>query len=149
MEEKYYEDYQIGQEFISPGRTVTEADIVAYAGISGDYSQLHISQEHARKTQFGQRVAHGLLGLTIAQGLETWTDIGNVRGVASLGWTWDFRLPLFIGDTIHLKVTLDKKRKTKKLGQGILYFSEKLYNQKGQVLQEGEHRLMVHTKDCE
>ena len=77
MEEKYYEDYQIGQEFISPGRTVTEADIVAYAGISGDYSQLHISQEHARKTQFGQRVAHGLLGLTIAQGLETWTDIGN------------------------------------------------------------------------
>lgn len=149
MAKKYYEDYEIGQEFISPGRTVTEADIVAYAGISGDYSQLHIDQEHARKTEFGQRVAHGLLGLTIAQGLETWTDIGNVRGIASLGWTWDFRRPIFIGDTIHLKVTLDNKRKTKKMGRGILYFSEKLYDQKKQVLQEGEHRLMVHTKNCE
>jgi len=147
MQDKYYEDYEIGQQFTSPARTITEADIVAYAGISGDYSQLHINKEHAKNTPFGQRVAHGLLGLTVAQGMETWTDISFANGIASLGWTWDFRKPIFIGDSLHLQVTVAKKRMTKNPGRGIVYVSGKLFNQKDEVVQEGEHRVMVKVRN--
>lgn len=147
MQDRYYEDYEIGEESSSPARTITEADIVAYAGISGDYSQLHINKEHAKNTPFGQRVAHGLLGLTVAQGMETWTDINFANGIASLGWTWDFRKPIFIGDTLYLQVTVTKKRMTKNPARGIVCVFGKLLNQRGEVVQEGEHRLMVKVRN--
>ena len=144
---KYYEDYKVNEKFVSASRTVTEADIVQFAGLSGDYSELHMSREYAEKeTSFGERIAHGLLGLAIAGGLETHTEIGNARAVASLGWTWDFCKSIKIGDTVHLVQKIAKKRETKNSERGILYFHGWLLNQEGEVVQKGEHRLMVKRR---
>ncbi len=147
---KYFEDWEVGVVFISPTRTITESDIVTFAGFSGDYSQLHTSKEYAERTIFKERAAHGLLGLAIAGGLECQTEglcfDFQKTGIASLGWTWDFRKPIRIGDTMHMKLEMSRKRMTKNSERGILYFSGWLINQKGEVIQEGEHRLMVKTR---
>ncbi|MBE3145495.1 MAG: acyl dehydratase [Planctomycetes bacterium] len=146
---RYYEDCELNEDFISPGRTITEADIFFYSALSSDYSELHTNAEYARQTIFKERIAHGMLGLTIVQGLEIRAGIDRIAGVASLGWTWDFRAPIRINDTLHSRFTLKNKRLTHKKGLGILYLCGQLVNQNEQVVQEGEHRLMVETREAE
>ena len=149
MEIKYFEDCEVGYECITPTRTITEADIVAYAALSSDWSEVHISKQYAEKTVFGERIAHGLLGLTIAAGLGTLGKAEfehKIAGMCDLGWTWEFRKPIKIGDTVHARFKIARKRETKKPDRGILYISGQLINQKGEVVQEGEHRLMVKKK---
>jgi len=144
---RYYEDVEIGEEFVSQTRTITEADVVTFAALSDDWSELHVSQQFAEQTQFKTRVAHGLLGLAITEGLKLRAGADEFAGVASLGWTWDFKKPIFLGDTIHVRWTVREKRKTKKPGRGIFYLQLQLINQRGEVVQEGEHRLMVETRE--
>ena len=139
----YFEDFEVGQRFSTAGRTVTEADIVNFAGLSGDFHGLHMDAEFARTTPFGQRIAHGLLGLSIASGLVTrLPDVPMHKFVAFLGLTWDFRLPLFIGDTIHAVQTVSEKRATKKPGLGVVVYDVKVVNQNGDVCQEGQWKTM-------
>ena len=139
----YYEDVKIGEEFTSPGRTVTETDIINYAGLSGDFNVIHTDLEFAKETPFGQRIAHGLLGLSIASGLavrKPGTD--QHRIVAFLGMTWDFKKPIFINDTIHLVETVADKRETSKRGTGIVTYAVKVINQWDEVCQEGLWNVM-------
>lgn len=147
MELRYFEDYEIGEEFTTPSRTITESDVVQFAGLSGDYSELHISEEFAKKTMFQGRIAHGLLGLAITSGLEFQTIVPKMAAICSLGWTYDFIKPIKIGDTVFLKIKLERKHETKNSDRGILFLSCCLINQKGEIVQKGEHRTIVKRRN--
>lgn len=149
MVEFYFEDLEVGARFTSPGRTVTEADIVNFAGLSGDYMPLHTDAEYAKNTIFGERIAHGLLGLIIASGLFTRTELaGGITNtvIALLGVTWGFKGPIKIGDTVHLEVEVVDKKETSKGDRGIVTLKRRLINQRGELVQEGETPLMVKRR---
>lgn len=139
----YFEDLQEGGETVSPARTVTEADIVNFAGLSGDFNILHTDAEFMKSTPFGQRIAHGLLGLSIASGLVARNPGAEQHKlVAFLGMTWDFRNPVLIGDTIRVVQRLASKRATSKPGLGVVIYDVKVLNQRDQVCQEGQWKVM-------
>ena len=94
---KYFEEFEPGMEFISPGRTVTESDIVSFAGLSGDYTQIHTNLEFSKTTPVGRRIAHGLLGLSIASGLATRTGVleGTVIAFREISEWWEGRSGIF------------------------------------------------------
>ena len=140
--ERYYDDVQVGDVGISPTFTVTPDHIMTYADLTGDHTPVHTDEEYAKTTPFGTCVAHGLLGLSLADGLKTQADLQFLPGM-SLGWTWDFRLPIKIGDTVHVKFHIESMRLTKKVGWGIVILASELINQKDEVVQLGEHRLMI------
>ena len=93
----YFEEMEVGSCVVSPGRTVSEADIVAFCGISGDYNELHSNAEFAKRTLFGQRIAHGLLGLAIASGLAGRLGLMEGTAQAFMGLNWKSKQPIFIG----------------------------------------------------
>jgi acyl dehydratase len=140
--ERYWDDVKVGDVGISPTFTVTAEHIMTYADLTGDHTPVHTDEAYARTTPFGTRVAHGLLGLSLADGLKTQADLRFLPGM-SLGWTWDFRLPIKIGDTVHVKFHIGSMRLTKKVGWGIVVLASELINQKDEVVQLGEHRLMI------
>ena len=142
----FYADLHVGMSFRSAGRTITDADVVAFAGLTGDYSELHTSDVYAKSSQFGRRVAHGLLGLAYAHGLM-WPRTGELRetAVAFLGIAdWRFVGPIFIGDTIFVNYRLAELRDSKsKPTQAVATFDVEVANQDGQVVQRGRKALLV------
>ncbi len=139
---RYFEDIQVGEEYLSPGRTVTEADIVIFAGLSGDYNVLHTDAEFMKSSIFGERIAHGLLGLAIQSGLLT-RGMRPYATLAFLGLRWKFKGPIKIGDTIKVRARVVSKRETGKPDRGIVTLERQVINQKGEVVQEGETDVMV------
>jgi acyl dehydratase len=141
-----YEDLHVGLRFQSPTRTVTETDVVMFAALTGDWSELHTSEAFARQTQYGRRVAHGLLGLAIAHGLM-WPRTNALRdiAIAFLGISdWRFRRPIFLGDTIHVGYQVAEMRDSRSNpGQAIVTFEVELRNETGDVLQQGRKALLV------
>lgn len=141
-----YDDLFVGMTFRSPGRTITDADVVNFAGLTGDYSELHTSDVYAKSSQFGRRVAHGMLGLSYAHGLM-WPRTGELRetAVAFLGIDgWKFVAPIFIGDTIFVNYTLAELRDSKsRPQQAIATFDVELVKQDGSVVQRGRKVLLV------
>jgi len=141
---KYFEEFVVGEEYESPGRTITEADLVLYAGLSGDYNQLHTDEEYCKKVSiFKKRILHGLFGLTLVEGLKSRVGFFEVTSLASLEWRWKFAKPLFVGDTVRVKWRIAEKRETKKPDRGIVIEFIQLVNQNDEVLQEGEHIVMM------
>ena len=140
--ERYWDDAKIGDECISPSITVTEQMVNAYAELTGDFTPVHVDEAYAKTTPFGTRVAHGLFGLSLADGLKTRSEYRFVPGM-SLGWTWDFKLPIKLGDTVRVKFRVGTSRKVKRPGWGIVVLPSELINQRDEVVQLGEHRLMI------
>ncbi len=141
-DEKFFDEVEVGAVGKSPTVTMTSDMIMAYADLTGDHTPVHTDEEYARNSSFGQRVAHGLFGLSLADGLKTQADLKFVPGM-SLGWNWDFRLPICIGDELHVEFTVSSMRETSRPGWGIVVLASKLINQKGEVVQDGEHKLML------
>src|SRR5215210_3307495 len=141
-----FEDLHVGMRFRSPGRTITDADLVAFAGLTGDYSELHTSDVYAKSSQFGRRVAHGMLGLAYAHGLM-WARTGELRetAVAFLGIeNWRFLGPIFVGDTIFVDYVLAELRNSRsRPAQAIATFDVSVVNQNGTVVQRGRKALLV------
>ncbi len=146
MNVRYYDEFNIGDVFTSPTRTITEFDLIQFAGNTGDNNPLHTDEEAAKKTIFGTRIAHGMLGASIGIGL--WCRLGLMDGsaLAFLGTNWDFKNAIKIGDTIHSVITVGEKRETKTPGRGIITLDFEIKNQKGEVCQVGQMKLMVGTK---
>jgi len=145
--ERYYEDLQVGEEYESPARTITEADIVSFSAISGDWSPVHTDEEYCKRTPYKTRIAHGLLGLAAVEGLKQRIPaFADVRYMASLYWNYKFTGPILIGDTIRIRVKIASKRETKKPDRGIVVEYITMLNQRGEVVQEGEHGLMALRK---
>ncbi|AVF54867.1 UNVERIFIED_ORG: acyl dehydratase [Pseudomonas parafulva] len=142
----YFDELYEGQEWNSPRRTITEADIVMFAALTGDHNPVHTDEEFAKNTVFGGRILHGPAGFAIATGLESRLGIKEGTAIAFLGMTWDLRGPIKIGDTIHVNQKVGSKRETKKPGVGIVNFQVALVNQRGESVQEGEWKVMMHCK---
>jgi len=143
MPEKYWDDAQVGDSCESPTYRVTAERIDAYAELTGDFTPVHVDEDYAKASHFGCRVAHGLMGLSVADGLKTQCDYRFLPGM-SLGWTWDFLLPIKINDVLHISFHVESMRASKsKPGWGIVVLPAELINQHGQVVQKGQHRLMV------
>jgi len=142
----YFEEFQIGYEVVSPGRTITETDVVNFAGLSGDYNQIHTDEAFARQSFFGRRVAHGLLGLSVASGLAA--QLGFIEGtvIAFRELTWKFSLPIFIGDTIHVQARVAELKPMKRLGGGAVTFDLQIINQEGEVVQRGQWVALLASR---
>lgn len=146
MSGSFFDDFQIGQEFTSGKRTITENDILQFADLSGDHNPLHLDEEYAKTTPFGGRVAHGLLGLSIASGL--WAQLGLLERtiIAFLGLEWKFSGPVRVGDRVHVVVTVAEKRKSRLGDRGIVHFSAALFNQKNESVQEGRWTALIRGR---
>ena len=140
--ELYFDDVAIGAEGVTPEVTVTKEMIRAYADITGDHTPVHVDEEFAKASHFGGIVAHGLFGLSLTDGLKTRGSMQFPPG-ASLGWTWDFQKPIHAGDRVHVKYRIASMRATKKPEWGILFVACELINQQGDVVQKGEHKVMI------
>ena len=140
---KYFDDFKVGDEFVTPARTMTEADIVNFAGLSGDYNPVHTDEEYARNTPFKGRIAHGMLVLVIGTGLLARLGILDGTAVAFLGLTWRFIGPVKIGDTIKCKATVYEKKETKDSGRGVVSFGMAIVNQRDEVIEEGQVTMML------
>ncbi len=142
---RYFDEIQLGEEYESPGRTVTETDIVIFAGLSGDYNVLHTDAEFMKRSVFGERIAHGLLGLAIQAGLFTRATQAYAT-LAFVGLRWKFKGPIKIGDTIRLKAKVLAKNEAGKPDRGLVTVQRTVLNQRDEVVQEGETDLMVERK---
>lgn len=142
----YFEEFEVGQTFKTRSRTVTEADIVNFAGLSWDTNPLHTDVEFAQKTIFGERIVHGMLGLVISTGLSQSLGILDDTIVAFLELNWKFIAPVKIGDTLHVEQSIIDKRETNKPDRGIIKIEAKLINQRGEKVQEGTRIIMVKRK---
>ena len=142
----FFEDFQLGQKVKSVGRTITEHDIVTFAGLSGDFNQIHTDAEFAKSTPFGQRIAHGLLGLAIASGLAVQTGILGVNVVAfrEVG-EWKFVKPVFIGDTIHVEMEVLETKAFPRLGGGTVTLGIHVNNQSNETTMKGLWTVLVKT----
>jgi acyl dehydratase len=140
-------DLREGQTFISQSRTITETDVVNFAGLSGDYNQIHTDAEFARSSVYGQRVVYGLLGLSVATGLLDRCGVFSGSAIAMLGISsWKFTAPVFIGDTLTLELTILAVHPSRsKPDRGVVERLFELKNQHGEVVQTGRIDILVRT----
>jgi len=140
----FWEEWKIGAEFVTSARTITETDIINFAGISGDYNPLHIDEEFCRNTQFGTRIAHGPLVYSIATGLIFQLHLYDDTLIAFLGFdSLKFTKPVKIGDTIHARVEVIEKRETSKSDRGIMKRLLQVLNQNNELVQEGVQAFLL------
>jgi acyl dehydratase len=141
----FLEDFDVGMTFETPRRTVTEADVVAFAGLSGDYNPLHTDEEFARNGPFGRRIGHGVLTLAILTGL--WDRLGFLSGSVEAFYGIDklrFTRPVFFGDSLQatVKVVDKKERET----NGLIVFSNEVLNQRGETVLVCDTKVVVRRK---
>jgi acyl dehydratase len=143
----YFEDVSIGQTFVTPGRTVTEADVMNFAAWTGDNNQVHTDVEFARQTRYGQRIVHGMLGASLCLGLIARTGVFEGSAVALLGIDeWRFAAPVFIGDTLTLTIEIVGTRLTSKGNTGVVQRMLYLRNQRDEIVQQGRMDILMLTK---
>ena len=143
----YFEEFELGQKIVTAGRTITESDIVGFAGLSGDYNQIHTDAEFSKNTPFGQRVAHGLLGLSIASGLAMRTGVleGTVLAFREIK-EWKFVEPVFIGDSVFVEMEVKEAKALPRIGAGSILIGVELKNQHQKVVMKGEWIVLVLIK---
>lgn len=144
----FFEEFEIGQSIVTAGRTITETDIVNFAGVTGDWTQMHTNAEYAARHPFGQRVAHGLLGLSVAVALTV--RLGFIEDTV-LAFReiddWRFSLPILIGDTIHVRATVTQTKPVRRLNGGLVTFQVEISNQDDKVVQQGTWKLLVKSRE--
>jgi len=143
----YFEEFEVGRKFVTVGRTVSESDIFNFAGFSGDNNQIHTNAEFARDTPFGQRVAHGLLGMSIASGLAWRTGImeGTVIAFREVN-NWKFVNPVFIGDTIHAELEVAEAKALPRMGGGSIVITVYVKKQSGETVMKGNWTMLVMSR---
>lgn len=140
-----FEQFEIGDSVMSGGRTITEADIVAFASLSGDWNQIHCDAEYTKNSMFGQRVAHGLLILSVASGLAMQMGFMEETVQAFTSMVWKFRAPVFIGDTVRVRATVRQKREMRRLNGGFVSFDVQILKQDDTVVQKGEWQVLIES----
>lgn len=143
----YFEEFEVGQRFYSTGRTISESDIVAFAGISGDYNQIHTDAQFAGSTPYGQRIAHGLLVTSIASGLVMQSGLieGTVLAFREIN-NWKFAKPIFIGDTVHVEVEVQGTKALRRLGGGAVDIALSVINQKDEIVMKGIWTVLILSR---
>lgn len=143
----YFEEYEEGAKIMSAGRTVTETDIVNFAGLSGDYNYIHTDAEAAKQTPVGERMAHGLLGFSIASGLAVQTGImeGTIMAFREIS-KWKFVNPILIGDTIRVDMQVTETKPIPRLGGGMVSIEMTVINQKDETVMKGTWKVLINGK---
>ena len=143
----YFEEFSVGQKITSVARTVAESDILTFAGLTGDYNQIHTDAEFAKGTQFGGRIAHGLLGLSLAVGLLMRTGVleGTVLAFREIV-EWKFIKPVFIGDTLHVEMEVKELKPMPRIRGGQALVALDVKNQKNETLMRGTLAVLVASK---
>ncbi|MCS5719872.1 MaoC/PaaZ C-terminal domain-containing protein [Herbiconiux sp. CPCC 205763] len=143
----YFEDFQAGQTFVTPGKTVTETDVVMFAALTNDNNQLHTDAEFAAATRYGQRLVHGLYGASLALGLIARTGVFEGSSAALLGIDeWRFTAPVFIGDTLTCTVEILGLRLTSSGTTGVVERRLTLRNQRDEIVQSGRMDMLMLTR---
>ena len=146
----YFEDFEVGQKFYSTGRTITESDIVTFAGLSGDYNQIHTDAHYAANTPYGQRIAHGLLVSSIASGLVVQSGLmeGTIMAFREIN-NWKFAKPTYIGDTISVEVSVVSTKALRRLGGGAVEVALSITNQNDEVVIKGGWTVLIMSRPTE
>lgn len=144
---QYFEEFEVGQKFMTVGRTVAESDIFTFAGLSGDYNRIHTDAEFSKNTPFGQRVAHGLLGLSVASGLAMRTGImeGTVIAFREIK-NWKFIAPIFIGDTIHVEMEVAETKALPRIGGGSVVITLDVKKQSAETVMKGNWTVLIMSR---
>lgn len=145
MKALYYEDLTPDAEYYSIGRTVTEADIVNFAGLSGDFNPLHLDAEFMKQSVFGARVAHGLLVLSMSDGARSELDFLAIIAILEME-SVKFMKPVLIGDTIRTRIRVLDKRDSSKPGRGVARLLYEVLNQRDEVVQSRVEVLLVEKR---
>lgn len=145
----YFENLAVGDRYITASRTVTETDVVNFAGLSGDYNRLHVDADFAAGSIFGERVAHGLLVLSIASGLCTRLSVSermqpNILGLLELRCRWP--APTRIGDTVHVVLTITDCTPTSKPGRGVVTMTRDAVNQRGETVMTSIWKVLMRSR---
>ncbi|MCP4362927.1 MAG: dehydratase [Chloroflexi bacterium] len=143
----YFEEFEIGQEIVTASRTITEADIVNFAGLSGDFNAIHTDAVFAAQGAFGRRVAHGLLVQSIAVGLVVQSGVIEGTVLAFRELTTKFSLPIYIGDTIHVRATVKQTKAFRRLGGGNVTIKYGVINHEGKIAQRGDWIMLIKSKE--
>jgi acyl dehydratase len=142
----YFEDFDLAQSIITRGRTVGEGDITLFAGLSGDFNPLHVDSEYCAGTQFGERIAHGPLTLSMAIGLMSQQNLIDGTTMGLLDLHWSFTGPVRIGDTVQAIVTAVEKKPSRKPDRGVVTLRLEVMNQRGEHIQTGHLKLLMKRK---
>jgi acyl dehydratase len=150
MAGKYFDEYVVGDEYLTPTRTLTETDVVMFASMTGDYNELHTSEEFMKNSQFGRRLVHGLLGLAVSHGLLFRLGLFEGTAIAFLGIdSWRFEAPLFFGDTVRVRLEVaEAKASRSKPDRGIVKFFLQILNQEDVVVQSGYKTIMFRRRSA-
>ncbi len=140
---RLFDEFKMGQRFETPGRTITEADIGTFAGLTGDYNPVHTDEVFAAETEFGGRIAHGPMGIGLAFGLASRLDLIDGTVIALLGVAWDFKAPVRPGDTVKAQIEVTGTRAVKHPDRGLLELAFILLDQRGTIVQTGSARLLM------
>ena len=138
-----FDQFNAGDEWETASRTVTEADIVNFAGLSGDFNPLHTDEEFARGTPFGGRIAHGVLGLAVATGLANQLGIFEGTTIAVLEMVTRFTGAVRPGDTVNLSLKIAEKKESRKTDRGIIQVAVNLANQRRESVMQGQWTIMM------
>jgi acyl dehydratase len=143
----YFEEFEVGQQIITPARTVAESDITSFAGLSGDYNQIHTNSEFAKTTPYGQRIAHGILVLSIASGLAMRSGIleGTVIAFREIN-EWKFVKPVFIGDTVHVELNVREIKALPRIGGGSVMINLDVKKQNDETVMKGDWTVLVASR---
>lgn len=138
-----FDQFEIGAKYTSAARTVTEADVVAFAGLSGDFNPLHTNAEFCKATPFGERIAHGMLIVAMATGMANWSGIFEGTTVALIEQVIRYKGVVKFGDTIHLEQEVLEKKESSKPDRGVVIFASRVRNQRDEVVIDGEWTLLM------
>jgi 3-hydroxybutyryl-CoA dehydratase len=143
---RYFEEFAVGDVIVSTGRTITEADVVNFAGLTGDYNQIHTDAAYAAREMFGQRIAHGLLVLSISVGLAVQTGLIEGTVLAFRELEWRFSRPVMLGDTIHVALEVVELKPLPRLGGGNVLLKATVLNQHEEAVHRGTWAMLVKSR---
>jgi acyl dehydratase len=143
----YFEEFQPGQKIVTAGRTITETDVVQFAGLSGDFNQIHVDAVYCQSTPIGQRIAHGLLVASIVSGLAVQTGVmeGTVIVFREIS-EWKFIKPVFLGETIHAELIVKETKAMRRVGGGLVTIDIDVLNQVGEVVNKGIWIVLIASR---
>lgn len=145
----YFEDVEVDMMLRTRGRTITEADVVQFAALTGDFNPMHTDAEYMKTHELGQRVAHGLLVLSYASGLIYQLGFLERTTIAFRGLDMKFSLPVYIGDTITAQIKVTEKKPARRLGGGKVTCEVKIINQDGKTVQSGAMDLLLASRPAD
>jgi acyl dehydratase len=141
-----FDEFNVEDKFVSQARTVTEADVVSFAGLSGDFNPLHTDASFAASTPFGERIAHGMLIAAIATGMANWTGVFEGTTIALMQQLLQYKGAVKFGDTVHLELSVVEKKPTSKPDRGVVIFDARMINQDGATVLDGQWTLLMRAK---